>query len=179
MDKRDHNYKVGISTGFYYIGNDPALLGLATKIGALGATGGVQFVQVDLESIAEFREPEVVAQVKRMMSKLGITDVGLHGEIGEKMSVDSAEKRVWDQTHDRLVQTVKFAADLGFRYVNVHFSARPILSYTESQMRTQGYLYPVVGPDGRPLQNYIKDSKEALEEASRHLRRGIVLESKT
>ncbi len=171
---QDHPYKVGVSTGFFYFNKDPALLGLATKIGGLGATTGVQFVQVDLESIAEFREPEVVNQVRKMMTKLGITDVGLHGEIGEKMSVDCAEKRIWDQTHDRLVQTVRFAADLGFRYVNVHFSARPILSYAESQQRSMGYMYPVVGPDGRPIQHIIKGNPQTEREAVKHmpLRRG-------
>ena len=87
-------YTVGISTGFWRVGRDPALLGLAQKIGGLGATGGIRFVQLDLESVAEFYEPEVKVQVKRMKDKLGMLFVGLHGEIGELMGLDSAEKRI-------------------------------------------------------------------------------------
>ncbi len=165
-------YKVGISTGFWYIGKDPALLGLATKIGGLGATAGVQFVQVDLETISEFYEPEVAKQVKKMMTKLGITDVGLHGEIAEIMSPDCAEKRIWDQTHLRLVQALKYAADFGFKYVNIHFSARPIISLgAEAQQRVMGYMYPVVDPWGRPLQNLINGNSATMHEAMRHIDR--------
>jgi sugar phosphate isomerase/epimerase len=176
---QEHPYHVGISTGFWYIGKDPALLGLATKVSGFGATGGVQFLQIDLETIAEFQEPEVLTQVKRMKDKLGIKYVGLHGEIGEIMSVDTAEKRFWDQTHERLVLAIKYAAKLGFIYVNVHFSFRPLLSFVESQQRIQGYFYPVVAPDGRSLQDYIRGNKNAEDEAARHVQPRFLLESVT
>src|SRR3989344_655256 len=156
-EEKEHAYEVGISTGFWRIGKDPALLGLAQKIGGLGATGGIRFVQVDLETVAEFYEPEIKVQIERMRSKLGMK-AGLHGEIGELMAIDSAEKRIWDQTHRRLCQTVKFAADFKFFYVNIHFSNKQLISFTEAQHRTQGYFYPVVGPDGKGLQNIVKGS---------------------
>ncbi len=163
-------YHVGISTGFWYIGKDPALLGLAQKIGGYGATGGVHFVQVDLETIAEFYEPGVKEQIKTMKEKLGIPYVGLHGEIAEIMSPDSAEQRIWDQTHDRLVQAVKFAHDLGFLYVNIHFSAKPIISIQgEAQQRVYGVGYPVVDPYGRPLSRLINGHKATMEEAKKHI----------
>lgn len=166
-EKQSSRYPVGISTGFWRVARDPALLGLATKIAGLGATAGVQFVQIDLESIAEFREPEVVKNAKKMMSKLGVTKVGLHGEIGEMMAVDSAEKRVWDQTHDRLVQAIAYASKMGFFYVNIHFSFNAILSLSrggESQ-RLMGHLYPVVGPDGKPLKDLLKGDDELIQDA--------------
>ena len=175
-DKRPP-YEVGISTGFWKIGKDPALLGLAQKIGGLGATGGIQFVQVDLESVAEFYEPEVKEQIKRIKSKLGMV-AGLHGESGELMGLDSAEKRIWEQTHLRLCQTVKYAAELGFFYVNVHFSNKQLISFTEAQHRTQGYFYPVVGPDGKGLPNIIKNSPQLHEEAKQHMEKRIVQRSK-
>ncbi len=163
-------YHVGISTGFWYIGKDPALLGLAQKIGGYGATGGVQFVQVDLETIAEFYEPDVKNQVKMMKEKLGIPYVGLHGEIAEIMSPDSAEQRIWNQTHDRLVQALRYAHDLGFIYVNIHFSARPIISIQgEAQQRVYGAGYPVVDPYGRPLGRLIKGNKASMDEAKKHM----------
>ena len=161
-------YTVGISTGFWNIGKDPALLGLAQKIGGIGATGGIRFVQVDLETVAEFYEPQVEEQIKRMKEKLGMT-AGLHGEIGELMALDSAEKRIWDQTHRRLCQTVKYAAKLGFFYVNIHFSNKQLISFTEAQHRTQGYFYPVVGPDGKGLQSTVGNTPKAYDESMKHI----------
>ena len=161
-------YTVGISTGFWRIGKDPNLLGLAQKIGGLGATGGIRFVQIDLETIAEFAEPDVRNQIRRIQSKLGIGEVGLHGEIGELMALDSAEKRIWDQTHRRLCQTVRFAAEVGFLYVNVHFSNKQVISFTEAQHRTQGYFYPVVGPNGKGLQDIVKGPEMEIE-ARKHI----------
>ena len=166
-------YTVGISTGFWRIGKDPALLGLAQKIGGLGATGGIRFVQIDLETVAEFSEPDVRAQIRRIQSKLGMDEVGLHGEIGELMALDSAEKRIWDQTHRRLCQTVKFAAEVGFLYVNVHLSNKQVISFTEAQHRTQGYFYPVVGPDGKGLQNIVKDNPKVWDEVKKRMPRTL------
>lgn len=160
-------YVVGISTGFWRVARDPALLGLAQKIGGLGATGGIRFVQIDLESVAEFHEPEVKEQIRRMKEKLDMKFVGLHGEIGELMALDSAEKRIWDQTHIRLCQTVKYAAEMGFFFVNIHLSNKQLISFTEAQHRTQGYFYPVVGPDGKGLQNIVTEAK-IEEEAKKH-----------
>ncbi len=161
-------YEVGISTGFWRIGKDPALLGLAQKIGGLGATGGIRFVQVDLETVAEFYEPEIEDQIRRMKEKLGMF-AGLHGEIGELMALDSAEKRIWDQTHRRLCQTVRFAAKYGFFYVNIHFSNKQLISFTEAQHRTQGYFYPVVDPYGKGLQNIIKGNTQLYDEVKQHI----------
>ena len=171
-EEKKPSYEVGISTGFWRIGKDPALLGLAQKIGGLGATGGIRFVQVDLETVAEFYEPEVKVQIERMSKKLGMR-AGLHGEIGELMGLDSAEKRIWDQTHRRLCQTVKFAAEFGFFYVNIHFSNKQLISFTEAQHRTQGYFYPVVGPDGKGLQNIVKGSTKIYDEVKKRLPRTL------
>lgn len=172
-------YTVGISTGFWRIGKDPALLGLAQKIGGLGATGGIRFVQIDLETVAEFAEPDVRAQIKRIQTKLGMDEVGLHGEIGELMALDSAEKRIWDQTHRRLCQTVKFAAEVGFLYVNVHLSNKQVISFTEAQHRTQGYFYPVVGPDGKGLPDLVRDNPKIYAEAQKHMSRRTLSGSRT
>lgn len=165
-------YTVGISTGFWRIGKDPALLGLAQKIGGLGATGGIKFVQVDLETVAEFYEPQIKEQIRRMKEKLGMF-AGLHGEIGELMALDSAEKRIWDQTHRRLCQTVKYAHELGFFYVNIHLSNKQLISFTEAQHRTQGYFYPVVSPYGKGLQDIVRGNPKTEEEMIKHIPRTL------
>lgn len=170
-------YRVGISTGFWKVGRDPALLGLAQKIGGLGATGGITFVQIDLETVAEFYEPELKDQINRMRDKLGMI-AGLHGEIGPLMALDAAEKRIWDQTHLRLCQTVKFAAELGFFFVNVHFSNKQLLAFEEAQQR-QGVFYPVLGPYGKSLQTIAMRNKGAEAEAKQHIDSRYLQESPT
>ncbi len=166
-------YTVGISTGFWRVARDPALLGLAQKIGGLGATGGIRFVQIDLETVAEFHEPEVKEQIRRMKEKLDMKFVGLHGEIGEMMALDSAEKRIWDQTHIRLCQTVKYAAEMGFFFVNIHLSNKQLISFTEAQHRTQGYFYPVVSPYGKGMQDIIRDTPKAYDEVKKRMPRTL------
>ncbi len=160
-------YYVGISTGFWGIGKDPALLGLAQKIGGLGATGGIRFVQIDLERIAEFYEPDVEKEIKRMKDKLGMY-AGMHGDI-EHFSIDTAEKQAWEQTHLRMCQTMHFAAKFGFLYVNYHLSSKPLLNFTEAQQRIQGYYTPVVDPWGRPMSALVKGNQQAEIEAIKHL----------
>ena len=73
-------YKVGISTGWWRIAKTPELLGMAAKI-AYGATAGVTFVQIDLETTSEFLEPGLDYQVKRV-KELGM-EIGVHAEVGE------------------------------------------------------------------------------------------------
>jgi len=142
-------YEVGISTGWYSVAKTADLLGLAAKI-AYGATTGVRFVQVDIETTSEFLEPGLAYQVGRVMKELGMK-VGAHAEIGEVLALESAELRLWEQAQIRLCETVKHAAELGLLYVNVHLSVKPQLIYEEARYMTQGFYYPVVSFDGRPL----------------------------
>jgi len=141
-------YKVGISTGWWRIAKQPELLGIAAKI-AYGATAGVRFVQIDLETTSEFLEPDVDYQVRRMKD-LGM-EIGIHAELGEVMSLESSEWRLWDQAQKRLCETLEHAAKLGFVYVNVHMSNKQQLLHEEARFRVFGYQYPVVGFDGKPL----------------------------
>ncbi len=143
-------YKIGISSGWWSIGKDPNLLGLALKAGAFGATAGVQFNQVDLDTILEFLEPDLKPVLKRTLEQLSI-EVGLHGEIGQMVALESAERRFWDQAHDRLVTTVNGGADLGFKYVNFHLSQTIQLQQQERELRPFGYTYQVVDFFGRPF----------------------------
>ncbi|MBI5398756.1 hypothetical protein HZB03_04800 [Candidatus Woesearchaeota archaeon] len=162
-------YNVGISSGWWKVGKDPGLLGMAQKIAGFSATQGIQFTQVDLETTSEFYEPELEARMRRVRSKLGIK-AGLHGEIGRFMSLDSSLRTDWEQTHLRLCETLKFAAKFGLIYVNVHLSANELISMIESQQRVYGYSYPVVAPDGRPFTLWIKDKgKETKKELEKHI----------
>jgi len=161
-------YKVGVSSGWWKIDKPPDLLGLATKVGSFGGTAGVQFIQADLDTTSEFFEPRLGEQLKRIKEKLGM-EVGLHAEVGELMSLESAERRLWEQSHLRLIETVKHSADLGIVYINVHLSTRPQLYYMEREYRIMGYMYPVVDFFGRPFYKICEESKDARDVAQRNL----------
>ncbi len=143
-------YKVGISSGWWHIGKDPNLLGLAQKAGAFGATAGVQFNQVDLDTVIEFLEPQLKKQMEEALRILGI-QVGLHGELGEVAALESAERRIYDQVHKRTVASFKFAKEFRFAYINVHGSQKIQLQQEESRLKPYGYSYQVVDFYGRPF----------------------------
>jgi sugar phosphate isomerase/epimerase len=162
-------YKIGVSSGFWKIERPAELLGLAQKIAGWGATAGVGFVQADLETTSEFYEPGLKEQLKRIKSEFGL-EAALHAEVGEVMCPESAEKRLWDQFHLRLIETVKHATEMGMSYVNLHLSERPQLMFMEAQYRLQGYYYPVVSFDGRPLHT-LEDSVKAKRIAQESVKR--------
>lgn len=155
------SYEVGVSSGFWQIGRDPSLLGLSAKAGFI-ATAGVTFNQVDLETMAEFLEPKVKDSIKRIKKELGLK-IGLHAEIGKLSALEAAERRIWDQAHDRLVETVKNAVEVGIVYINFHLSSEGNVQFTEAQSRLQGYFNPVVTPEGKPFWTLAEKSKAVKE----------------
>ncbi len=151
-------YKVGISSGWWRIAKDPALLGLAVKAGQFGATGGVQFNQVDLDTILEFLEPDLKKFITRFTKELGI-EVGLHGEVQPApVALESAERRMWEQSHDRTLVTIRGAVDFGFVYVNVHMSNTIQLIQEEARIRPFGFQFQVVDHLGRPFWKLAEES---------------------
>lgn len=150
------SYKVGISSGWWNFGKDPSLMGLALKAGGYGATAGVQFNQVDLDTILEFLEPRMKEIYQRNVRNLGI-EVGLHGELGEIVAFESAQRRIWEQAHDRIATTLKYAADLKMIYVNIHLSNSIQLQQQERELRPFGFTYQVVDFFGRPFYQLAED----------------------
>lgn len=144
-------YKVGISSGWWQIAKDPNLLGLPIKAGSFTATGGVQFNQVDMETITEFVEPDLKDRFRRIVQKLGI-EIGLHGEVSPApVALESAERRMWENSHERLCITLKNAAELKMTYVNIHLSQNQIVQQEEQRIKPFGYQVQVVATDGRPF----------------------------
>ncbi len=142
-------YYAGFSTGWWHINKSPELVGLASKIG-YGATFGVDYLQIDLETIQEFIEPYMEYQVDRVRKELGLK-VGLHALIGENDALEKGDRKVWDASHKHAVVTVKRASELKFEFINFHLSLTPQLIMQEAQLRPFGHQYQVVGPDGRPF----------------------------
>lgn len=159
-------YKVGISSGFWRVARDPVLLGLAQKAGGFGATGGVQFNQIDLETTSEFVEPRLKENLRKVQQELGV-EVGLHAEIGEYMGLESSQRRIWDQSHLRLIETLKNCVNLGIIYINIHLSASQQLLYLEDRYRMTGYYTPCCNFDGKPL-SIISDQFESVKRMAIH-----------
>jgi len=148
------SYKIGVSSGWWNIAKSEESLGLASKIGST-ATYGVNFVQVDFESIAEFQEPDVVKNIKRLIDTLQV-DWGMHGEIGEMMALESALEVVWKHSHRRLHQYLdtiylKFILEGDYReyiprYIVFHASNLPTIAMIVERYRYAGQI--TVTPNG-------------------------------
>lgn len=148
------SYKIGVSSGWWSITKSEELLGLASKVGAT-TTYGVNFVQVDFESIAEFQEPDVVKNIKKLIDTLQV-DWGMHGEIGEMMALESALEVVWKHSHRRLHQYLdtiylKFCVEGDYReyiprYIVFHASSLPTIAMVVERFRYAGQL--TVTPSG-------------------------------
>jgi len=148
------SYKIGASSGWWSISRSEELLGLASKIGS-AATYGVNFVQVDFESIAEFQEPDVIKNIKRLIDTLKV-EWGMHGEIGEMMALESALEVVWKHSHRRLHQYLdtiylKFLVEGDYReyvprYIVFHASNLPTIAMVVERFRYSGQL--TVTPHG-------------------------------
>ncbi len=161
-------YKIGVSSGWWSFDKPDELLGIPMKVGGFGATLGTNFIQVDLETTSEFYEPQLKQRLERLKKELGM-ELGLHGEIGEMMSLESGERRIWEQSHIRLCETVKNAAELGIVFVNIHMSHSPQMYQREPQLKPFGHTYQVVAPDGRPLKYLTESSSHAKAEVKKHI----------
>ena len=160
-------YDIGISTGWYSIGKSQDILGMAMKV-AYGATAGVPMMQIDLETTSEFLEPMNVYRVKRIMKELGLK-VGLHAELGDIVALESAERRFWENSHLRMIETIKNATELGFIYVNIHASQTIQLYQEEQRLKPFGHQYQVVGPDGKQLWNLCESSPATKAKAVEYI----------
>jgi len=161
------SYRIGVSSGWWRIARSEELLGLASKIGAT-ATYGVNFVQVDFESIAEFQEPEVVKNIKRFVDTLQI-DWGMHGEIGETMALEGALEIVWKHSHRRLHQYLdtiylKFCIEGDYReyipkYIAFHASTLPTIGMIVERYRYAGQITVTPSGDVNWVQFIAKNEK--------------------
>ncbi|NIO44853.1 MAG: hypothetical protein GTN36_04870, partial [Candidatus Aenigmarchaeota archaeon] len=159
-------YIIGFSSGFFsVVGEDEkeSLLTLPRKL-FKGAVEGVNFTQVDLESITEFNEPYLKEGIKRM-KKLGMR-IGFHGEAaamggGEKPigMLDSCIESHYIHAHERLIQHIEGCGKLGGEFVNIHPSeTTPFIKLPRDLQPTK-----LVDPWGRPLKKFLEENPEILD----------------
>lgn len=159
------SYVVGVSSGAFGVTTAeerPQLVGLFKKAQSC-ITRGVQFIQLDLESISEFEEPELSKKMKRdIIEKLGVK-FGIHSETKafgvEAAELDSAIGIEYERAHKRLIDILKKSGEIESKYVLIHSSESdpfPILA-----LRTQST--DLVDFYGRPLKIFLKENEWLLD----------------
>lgn len=168
-------YTIGVSSGWWSIPKTPDLLGLGKKTMS-AATYGVTFVQVDLETFSEFREPKLLAQLENARKNMGM-DFGIHGEYDFNM--EAGAKDWWDIAQERLVEQLRGAAEVKASYIHFHASSMPPPTFGGT---TYGRFVRLVGLDGNTLYNLVgrvsdKSKCPWLTEDNRRKIRKMILDS--
>jgi hypothetical protein len=135
------SYIIGVSSGAFGAAateERPQLLGLFKKA-QYCVTQGVQFVQLDLESISELDEPNLKEKMKKDIEEKLHVMFGIHSETRafgvEAAELDSAIGTEYHRAQKRLIEILKKAGEIGSKYVLIHSSESdpfPLLS-----LRTQ------------------------------------------
>lgn len=142
-------YTIGVSSGWWGIAKTPDLLGLGFKAMS-AATYGVNFVQLDIESPSEFREPLLQQQLTIAREDLGL-NYGIHGEFD--MRLENSIKDFWDIFHERLIDHIRGAVETKTSYMHFHASSEPPPTFGSAMIGTR--FYRLVGPDGKTLYNVL------------------------
>ena len=158
-------YVVGVSSGFFGVAEArerPELAGLFKKA-QTSVTKGVNFIQLDLESTAEFEEPELAEKMKKdIIEKLGVS-FGIHSETKaagvEAAELDSAIAFEYKRAHKRIVEILKKSREIGSKYLLVHSSESEPFPLLERILQT----CDLVDFFGRPLSDFLKENKELLD----------------
>lgn len=166
MAEKNKGYVIGISSGMFMAaaeGEKETYLTVPRKI-FYGGVKGVNFTQLDIESITEFNEPNVEEGVKKV-KELGIR-FGVHGESyamgGAERPIsmlDVAIETEYFHAHQRLIQHIEGSGKLGAEYLLIHSSeSTPFI-------RLGMHLQPskLVDPWGRPLKKFIEEDKKTSE----------------
>lgn len=157
------SYTVGISSGIFGAASQEELqalssVGLAKKA-QYAITKGVNFVQIDLESISEFEENEIEKKMKEI-EKLGIT-FAIHSETvsfgsREFPHLDSAIKPDYRRGHERLITILKNAGKIGAKYVLTHSSESIPFQFLNREFQPT----ELIDPWGRNLSDFINSNKK-------------------
>lgn len=182
-------YIIGVSSGMFMAAEAAEKLQFITMPQKMfyGTFKGCNFTQIDLESITEFKEPDLEKEVEKIR-KIGIR-IGVHGESyamgGAERPIgmlDSAIETEYIHSHERLIQHIEGCGRIGAEYVNIHPSE------TTPFLRLGVHLQPtrLVDPWGRPLKKFLEENKWLFEwtiespltsEIFMHGYRSITLES--
>jgi len=160
--KKKSNYVIGVSSGMYGLASgleEKAQYLTILKKAFWGSMKGVNFTQVDLESITEFDEPYIKDSVKSI-KELGI-EIGIHGETAatglHSMPLESALAEDYIRAHDRLIDHIKGGSKIASRYVLIHASESTPFILTEKR---DLYAINLVDFWGRSMPDFFKEHPE-------------------
>ncbi len=155
------SYVIGVSSGLFGAAQPEekiAYAGISQKA-FYGALKGVIFTQIDLESITEFIEPGLQERIKRI-KELGIR-FGIHGEsyaMGGRevpLRLDSALMDDYKRSHERLLDALEGAGEIGSEYLLLHASESTpfLLLWRELQP------FNLVDIWGRPFKQFLQEEE--------------------
>jgi len=162
-------YVLGVSSGMFMAASQEEkeqFLTIPRKI-FRGGLEGVNFTQLDIESITEFVEPYLKQEAEKIR-ELGIR-FGVHGEsyamggMEKPISLlDSCIESNYLNAHIRLLQHIEGCGKIKAEYINIHPSETPPFP------RLSMHLQPTKLVDfyGRPLEKFLKENKDILEWAA-------------
>jgi hypothetical protein len=155
------SFTVGASSGAFGVAGPEEkqqLAGLFNKAQS-SITKGVNFVQLDLESLSEFEEPDLEKHMKEdIMKKLNIR-FGIHSETKafgvEAAELDSALETEYDRAQRRLIAILERAGKIGSKYVLIHSSeSDPFPLLTLKTQPTE-----LVDFHGKKLKDFLEENK--------------------
>jgi hypothetical protein len=124
-------------------------------------TKGVQFVQLDLESVSEFKYPDLKKEMENL-KKLGIT-FGIHSETRafgvEIAEMDSAIETDYKFGHERLKEILERAGEIGSKYVLIHSSE------SEPFLMLERHMQPALLVDyfGNSFRDFLNQYRNLVE----------------
>ena len=155
-------YTIAVSSGLSAIQKPEELLGISKKL-EWALTRGVNFVQVDLENITEFREPFLEDKIKRI-KKLGV-EFGIHGESlatsggSDVLPLGSALHTDYLISHQRLKENVVGSGKIGARFCTIHtVEAHPFVLLGRDLQSTR-----LVDFWGRPLKALLEENPSLID----------------
>lgn len=150
-------YIIGVSSGAFGVAGReerPLLVGILKKA-QTSITKGVRFVQVDLESLSEFEEPDLERKIKKeVRERLGV-ELGIHSETKafgvEAAELDSAILMEYERAHKRIVEILKNSKKIGAKYVLIHSSESTPFPFLERTLQSAD----LVDPWGSPFKEFL------------------------
>ena len=123
------DYIIGVSSGFSDIGvgrgggeASPSRITLSGK-SFYAAFTGVSFIQIDIETLVEFLEPNLKKRLDKIRKEQKI-EIGFHGETaaakGRAPLLDSAFETNYIQAHKKLLMSLKFSKEVKAKYLLIH-----------------------------------------------------------
>jgi hypothetical protein len=156
-------YTVGVSSGIFRAASEEQkgeFVGLPHKA-MFSMFKGVMFTQLDLESLSEFKEPDLDKRMEEVR-KMGIK-YGLHGEVPEYSSafpkLDSALTDEWRRSHERFIAEIEGSIKVKAEYLLFHAATSDsfLVIWREFQPANVCDIW------GRPLKKFLDENPALFE----------------